>query len=204
MAYFNNKENIKGEGYIPLPIPTDPSYNPPPIPSVEEGSAVNIPVPTFSGNAVVTLYHNADEHRVLNKRISNAKVFNVVLKEETSTLRPRIVLVSDEDITNYNYAMIDVTGRYYYCVITLMENGFYILDMEVDVLMSHKNGILKLKALIDRSEKQDYINKDIPNNDLMVQRGTTTKIIKFPRSFEHNNSYVLITNGAGFNFGIQE
>lgn len=202
MAYFNNKQNIKGGGFIPLPIPTDPSYNPPPIPTVEEGSAVNIPTPTFVGNAVVTLYHNADEHRVLNKRISDAKVFNIVLKEETSTIRPRIVLQSDEDITNYNYAMIDVTGRYYYCVITLMENGLYIIDMEVDVLMSHKAGILELTALVDRVQKQSYSNKDIPNSDLIVQRGSSAKIIKFPRSFEKNTSLVLITNGPSFNFGV--
>ena len=200
MAYFNNKQNIKGEGYIPLPIPSDPSYNPPPIPSVDPGSSVNIPIPTFTGNTVVTLYHNADEYRVLNKRIGDAIQFDIDLKEETPVLTPRIILQSDIDLTNYNYAYIDITSRYYYCTITLMENGLYILDMKVDVLMSHKNSIKNLIGLVDRTSTNGYYNKDLPNNDIVSQRGTTTKIIKYDRSFDVNGSYVLVVAGKPFSF----
>lgn len=200
MAYFNNKQNIKGEGYIPLPVPSEPGYNPPVVPSVDPGSSVNIPVPTFTGNTVVTLYHNADEYRVLNKRISDAIEFDIDLKEETSILTPKIILQSDTDLTNYNYAYIDITSRYYYCTITLMENGLYILEMQVDVLMSHKNSITNLIGLVDRNQTNGYYNKDIPNNDIVSQRGTTTKIIKFNRSFDINGSYVLIVTGKPFSF----
>lgn len=200
MAYFNNKQNIKGDGYIPLPVPTDPGFNPPPVPSVEPGSNVNIPIPTFRGNTVVTLYHNADEYRVLNKRISDALEFNIDLKEETSSLTPRIILQSDVDLTNYNYAYIDITNRYYYCTINLMENGLYIIDMSVDVLMSYKTVIKNLIGLVERNETNGYYNKDIPNNDIVSQRGTTTKIIKYDRSFDANLSYVLITAGKPFSF----
>lgn len=200
MAYFNNKENIKGGGYIPLPVPTDPGFNPPPIPSVEPGSNVDIPIPTFTGNTVVTLYHNADEYRVLNKRISDALEFNIDLKEETSSLNPQIILQSDYDLSTYNYAFIDVTNRYYYCTITLMENGLYVLDMKVDVLMSHKNGIKNLVGLVNRVQTNGYYNKDIPNDDIITQSGTTTKIIKYNRSFDKNNSFVLITAGKPITF----
>ena len=200
MAYFNNKENIKGEGYIPLPIPSEPGYEPTPVPSVDPGTTPVIPIPTFTGNTVVTLYHNADEYRVLNKRISDAKVFDVVLKEETSILYPRIILQSDIDISNYNYAYIDVTSRYYFCTITLMENGLYILDMNVDVLMSHKTGIKNLIGLVDRVQNAGYFNKDIPNDDIVSQRGTTTKILKFPRGFYENKEFVLVTSGVSFTY----
>lgn len=200
MAYFNNKQNVKGEGYIPLPIPEEPGYVPTPVPSVEPGSTPVIPLPTFSGNAIVTLYHNADEHRVLNKRLSDEKVFNIVLKEETSSLNPQIILQSDYDLSTYNYAFINVTNRYYYCTITLMENGLFVINMEVDVLMSYKDGIKNLMGLIERVENTDYKNMDIPNNDIITQRGTTTKIIKYPRSLDKNNQYVLVTNGKAFNF----
>ena len=200
MAYFNNKQNIKGEGYIPLPVPEEPGYNPTPVPSVEPGSTPVIPLPTFIGNAVVTLYHNADEHRVLNKRISDAREFDIVLKEETSSLNPQIILQSDYDLSTYNYAYIDVTNRYYYCTITLMENGLYVINMEVDVLMSYKDGIINLIGLVERVEITDYKNMDIPNNDIITQRGTTTKIIKYSRSLDKNNQYVLVTNGKAFNF----
>lgn len=200
MAYFNNKQNVKGGGYIPLPIPEEPGYDPTPVPSVEPGSTPVIPLPTFSGNTVVTLYHNADEHRVLNKRISDARVFDVILKEETSSLNPQIILQSDYDLSTYNYAFIDVTNRYYYCTITLMENGLFVINMEVDVLMSYKDGIKNLMGLVERVENTDYKNMDIPNNDIITQRGTTTKIIKYPRSLDKNNQYVLVTNGKAFNF----
>lgn len=200
MAYFNNKQNVKGEGYIPLPIPEEPGYEPTPVPSVEPGSTPVIPLPTFSGNTVVTLYHNADEHRVLNKRLSDARVFDVILKEETSSLNPQIILQSDYDLSTYNYAFINVTNRYYYCTITLMENGLFVINMEVDVLMSYKDGIKNLMGLVERVENTDYKNMDIPNNDIITQRGTTTKIIKYPRSLDKNNQYVLVTNGKAFNF----
>ena len=55
MAYFNNKQIVKGGGYIPLPIPEEPGYEPTPVPSVEPGSTPVIPLPTFIGNAVVLL-----------------------------------------------------------------------------------------------------------------------------------------------------
>ena len=200
MAYFNNKQNVKGEGYIPLPIPEEPGYEPTPVPSVDPGSTPVIPLPTFIGNAIVTLYHNADEHRVLNKRISDARVFDIVLKEETSSLNPQIILQSDYDLSTYNYAFINVTNRYYYCTITLMENGLFVINMEVDVLMSYKDGIKNLMGLVERVENTDYKNMDIPNNDIITQRGTTTKIIKYPRSLDKNNQYVLVTNGKAFNF----
>jgi len=200
MAYFNNKQNVKGGGYIPLPIPEEPGYEPTPVPSVEPGSTPVIPLPTFSGNTVVTLYHNADEHRVLNKRLSDEREFSIVLKEETSSLNPQIILQSDYDLSTYNYAFIDVTNRYYYCTITLMENGLFVINMEVDVLMSYRDGIKNLMGLVERVENTDYKNMDIPNNDIITQRGTTTKIIKYPRSLDKNNQYVLVTNGKAFNF----
>ena len=81
-----------------------------------------------------------------------------------------------------------------------MENGLYILDMKVDVLMSHKDGIKKLIGLGNRVQANGYYNKDIPNEDLITQRGTTTKIIKYGRSFEKNNSFVLMTAGKPITF----
>lgn len=200
MAYFNNKQNIKGEGYIPLPVPSEPGYEPVPVPSVEPGSTPVIPIPTFIGNAVVTLYHNADEHRVLNKRLSDEREFNIVLKEETSSLNPQIILQSDYDLSTYNYAFINVTNRYYYCTITLMENGLFVINMEVDVLMSYKDGIKNLIGLVDRVQNAGYFNKDIPNNDIISQRGTTTKILMFPRGFKTNRKFVLVTSGVSFDY----
>lgn len=195
MAYFNNKQNIKGEGFLPTPIPTEPSYNPPDIPTSEEGSPVDIPIPTFSGNAKVTLYHNPDESNRVDKRLSGAKVFDIIIKEETLVTKPVIVLQSEDDLTYYNYAYINITGRYYYCSITLIENGFFSIEMNVDVLMSHKQGIRKLIGLVDRTQNEQYINRDLVNSDLVTQKGTSTKIYKYERSLSDKSQMVLITAG---------
>lgn len=195
MAYFNNKQNIKGGGFIPSPVPDSPAYNPPATPSQEEGSGVDIPIPTFIGNANVTLYRNADENKVMNKRLSGAKSFNIDFKDETPVLTPRVVLESSSDLSNYNYAYIDATSRYYYCIPTLMENGLFILEMKVDPLMSHKSGIRRCIGLVERTQNTAYINKDIPNSDLITQRGTTTKIIKYGKSLSDVGKRVLILAG---------
>lgn len=201
MAYFNNKQNIKGKGYIPLPIPTDPSYNPPPTPSQEEGSAVDIPLPLFVGNAKITLYMNKDENNRVDKNLSGAKQFDIIIKEELPLLNPTIVLQSEEDLRLYNYAYVDIANRYYYCKITLIENGFFSIDMNVDVLMSHKAGIRKLIGLVNRTQSEAYVNKDIPNDSLVVQRGTTTKIYKYDKSLSATNHNVLILAGKPVAFG---
>lgn len=201
MAYFNNKQNIKGKGYIPLPIPTDPSYNPPPTPSQEEGSGVDIPLPLFVGNAKITLYMNKDEYNRMDKKLSDAREFDIIIKEELPLLTPTIVLSSETDLRLYNYAYVDIANRYYYCEITLIENGFYSIKMQVDVLMSHKLGIRKLIGLVNRTQNDAYINKDIPNDDLVVQRGTTTKIYKYNKSLSATNHNVLILAGKPVPFG---
>lgn len=201
MAYFNNKKNIKGGGYIPSPVPSSPSYNPPEIPSSEEGSGVDIPVPSFSGNGIVTLYYSADESNRVDKKLSGAKPFEIIIKEETPVLNPVIILQSDTDLTYYNYAYIDLTGRYYYCEITLIENGFYSISMEVDVLMSHKEGIRRLIGLVDRTENQAYINKDLANDSLVSQRGTTTKIVKYKTSLDKDEKGILIVAGKPIPLG---
>jgi hypothetical protein len=81
-----------------------------------------------------------------------------------------------------------------------MENGLYILDMNVDVLMSHKTGIKNLMGLVDRVQNAGYFNKDIPNDDIVSQRGTTTKILKYPRGFKTNRKFVLVTSGVSFDY----
>lgn len=195
MAYFSNKQNIKGSGFIPLPVPTSPAYNPPTIPTQEDGSAVDIPTPTFIGNATITFYRNADENRVLNKRLSGAVSFSIDIKEETSVLNPRVAIETNIDLSTYNYAYIDLTSRYYFCIPSIMENGIVLMNMDVDPLMSHKNGIRRCIALVDRTQNEAYINKDLPNNDLITQRGTTTKIYKYPKSLSNVMKRVLILAG---------
>lgn len=197
MAYFNNKQNIKGGGYLPTPIPSDPPYNPPAIPTAEEGSDVNIPIPTFHGEAIVTLYNNISDNDVVNKKLSGGLSFTINIKDDISILEPKVMLETTSDLTGYNYAYIDISHRYYYATLTYMDNGLYLLDMTVDALMSHRARIKNSSALVLASEnfKNDYLPSNIWQADV---RDTTTQL-KFENpthAFTENPVYVLITAGA--------
>lgn len=194
MAYFNNKQNIKGGEYLPTPLPSFPEYNPPAIPTQEEGSDVNIPTPTFSGQAKLYLYVNCSDNSVLDKNITKEIEFDIMIKQETPLLSPSVIIETEVDLTNYNYCFIDKTKRFYYANITLMDNGLYIIEMEVDPLMSFKEQIKEAPAIVTHCEtlKNNYINDYTWVSDVRK----TTNIINFPNSFNNEPQFVLITAGV--------
>lgn len=152
---FSNKEN---DTRAVFPLNTDIDY---PINSdftfYPVFSTYNPPTTTFN----INLYKSsAETHRVdKTNYLESVGVLSGALRAECSVTRPSIVVQMDT-LPVFNYAYIPAFNRYYF-----VENGpvsvgknLWRINFNCDVLMSYKEGIDSLTAIIARQEN-DYNEK---------------------------------------------
>lgn len=190
MAYFNTKE----QRYVPIPIPPQPPYNPPIIPDVEEGSTPNIPRPNYVSDTNIYLYKCLDDENVVHKKLNNQYVLTGTFKEDTDMLEPELIIESEIDLTEFNYAYISIFHRYYFTRIELISGRRYKLKMLVDPLTSLKNQILYVPCIIDKEEEH---NELYINDGTFVQGNKNyTTIINYNNGFNDTHENILICCGG--------
>ena len=87
------------------------------------------------------IYNNNSNTNVLNKNITLVSTLDFSLKVDNSILQPILIL---KNYTKGNYCYIEKFKRYYYITdIKLLAGGLYQLQLEIDVLMSYKDIIMK-------------------------------------------------------------
>lgn len=100
----------------------------------------------------VVFFNNQSDKNRVSKNISAITEKEVQIVEPSSIMRPRL-LVSFGSILNSNYVYIPKFKRYYYIEdINVTNNGMYIVDCKVDVLMSNINAIMALNCFVERNE----------------------------------------------------
>lgn len=143
----------------------------------------------------IKLYNISDENNKLNKTLKNAITYDdCLIKENTSIIDPIIKIVSN-DLHNINYAYIKNFNRYYYVNdIVSLNNNLWELHLHVDVLMTYKEQILKLNAIIDRYEKSGnlYLN----DNEYPIQQNSRVQIYNFDKSFSNEGKLLLTVSGG--------
>ena len=143
-----------------------------------EGLVVNYPF-------YINFYRNKTEINRLNKSgyLNPTLTLTGVIRSECTITSPTILVnltnvQMQSEIFNSNYAYIERFKRYYN--ITSVKNvreNLWQIELSVDVLMSYKDSILKLKGLIARNEYKfnDYIedksisyryNKSVEESDV--------------------------------------
>lgn len=196
MAFFNIKQKI----LQPRPVPEFPEYVPPVVPDPQEplpGSTPNIPRPSFAGATTLTLYICTDDNNTLNKTLSNAYTIPIVFDEDESVLNPIITLNINGDISTFNYAYIAGTGRYYYITeFNQLTGNQWQIHLRVDVLMTYKQGIKNMNAIISKTEDESLHNPDYNDGSFINQEGARVQIIHFPLGFADEPINVLITCGG--------
>ncbi len=120
----------------------------------------------------VTFYKNSSDKNVLTKDIAEVLTVDFKFKNNSSILRPLLLLKYNATILTCNYCYIDVTDRYYYIADTVVTNNSTLeLTLNVDVLMSYRSYILNLYCLIDRQE-YNY-NPYIVDTELLTRADKT-------------------------------
>lgn len=143
-----------------------------------------------------SLMVNSSPVEKIGKTLSDGLNFDVVLKDDTSILKPVLLLSSPTPITGYNYMYIPDFSRYYFIDdIRSVRNGQWEVSAHVDVLETYKTAILANSAVVKRQENNYNLYLNDP--EFKVYNGERIQTLKFPSTgFNKQLSYVLVVNGS--------
>lgn len=146
----------------------------------------------------VDLYNNESPVEKIGKNLTNSHtISDVLLKRDTSILRPVLVVNSVQDIYIYNYMYISEFGRYYFIDdIRSVNNNMWEISAHVDVLETYSAEILANTAVLRRQEKKFNLYLDDPEFKTYNNERVQTKRFKGTSGWTKNLHYVLVTNGS--------
>lgn len=133
----------------------------------------------------------------ISKTMSNVTEFQcTVKKSEGINVMTPVILLNTSDIVNYNYCYIPDFKRYYYIKsININNTGLWEVELNEDVLMSFKTGILASTAMLARSTThRNYFLKDV---SLPVTDKTLTWTREFPNSPFDGETHGAVVTIAG-------
>lgn len=142
----------------------------------------------------INLYNNTSPPNYVSKSIAEVISLEGTLREPTSIIDP-VVIVERNSPMGFNYAHIPIFNRYYFITgISSEANSLVAIAMHVDVLMTYKEQIANMNAIIKRQENQ--YNLYLDDGIFKAYQNTKHKIIKFPYGF-NDFSYILALAGNG-------
>lgn len=197
MALNNTYFESKGRD-VTTPIPIEPPYVPPIVPTPpvpEAGSVPDIPQPTFTGNVNVKLFINSCDPEMVNKDNYLTEVYDttIIIKDSCSVVTPSIILDANVDLTPCNY--MKMGSFFYYINADKMPGGnrFKVIGKR-DALTSFKNDILMLDCIIDKQQYEN--NMYINDGSYIVEEREAVQIVNFDRGFEDSGRFILIAAGG--------
>lgn len=146
----------------------------------------------------VDLYQNASPVEKIGKNLTNSHtISDVLLKRDTSILRPVLLVNSVQNIYTYNYMYISEFGRYYFIDdIRSVNNNMWEISAHVDVLETYSSQILANTAVLKRQEKKFNLYLDDPEFKVLNNYRIQTKRFNGASGWTKNLHYVLVTNGS--------
>lgn len=145
----------------------------------------------------VLFYYNESDNRTINKNItpSDGVSFVGVPRGDISVMNPVVRFESDE-ILRFNYAKIPELQRFYYIKDrTIFREGVWDITFDVDVLMSFRNDILHLNAIVDKQSLPQNGDEYIDDGSLVTENVMFQTVYNFPNGFNDTGEYILITAG---------
>ena len=179
---------------VSVPIPETPGYTPPTPPtppSPDPGSTPSIPRPTFSGTVSVQFYINSSDDDALNKNITaSGSAKSVTIKDEINLL-DFVIPFNDTSLLGINYAQM--LNRYYFCEPILNAGQLTGIHFKVDALMSWRDGIVNLSAIVDRTGSN--YNTYLPDSEVKITSYNNIHRLESTAGFSQTLNYYLLTVG---------
>lgn len=160
----------------------------------------------------IHLYKNTAEPNRVDKTdyLTDVLQLHGVLRDECSLISPSIIFESSAYI-QFNYVYIPAFGRYYFVLgIDSVSKNLWRMRLNCDVLMSYKEMIWTLDAVIDRQEHvynpmlndpnvpaQTNRNVEVIEMDSLDAIGGGTFDVQGTPDFTRRCDYVLLTVGEG-------
>lgn len=155
------------------------------------------PVTTFD----INLYQSSAEVNRVDKTnyLTGVGTLSGVLREECSIIAPSITF-KQTTVPSFNYVYIAAFGRYYYVTgITSVSKDIWRMSLSCDVLMTWKDDIRALTAIIARQENS--FNPLLLDSELPAQANQNITVAEFPAggfitASESAYPFILIVVGA--------
>lgn len=144
---------------------------------------------------IINLYYNASDNEEVDKNITILDSLEVHPVEGFDIENPVVRIGSRVYNKNANYAYIPEYQRYYYVgKPTLDNNKMFFLPLNVDVLMTFKEAIRALPAIIDKEEADNVLYIDDGEYSHGVKN--YTRVYNFTNGFNDNPDNILICAGG--------
>lgn len=140
------------------------------------------PATTFEMN----LYQNIAENNRVDKTDYLTSVGSLfgALRAECSILKPSII-IEQEELPAFNYVYIGAFNRYYFVTgITSVAYRMWRIELTTDVLMTYKDGIALLTAIIARQEN-DY-NDNLIDAEIPLEKQQVITVEEIPNTVLSN------------------
>lgn len=145
----------------------------------------------------VDLYVNNSPVEKIGKDLTGSHTISgVLLKRDTSILKPVLLVNSAQDIFTFNYMYISEFGRYYFIDdIRSVHDNLWEISAHVDVLETYKNQILSNTAVIRRQSA--LYNTYLNDPEWKTYAYETIAAYKFKTTpFNKALKYILTVAGA--------
>lgn len=144
----------------------------------------------------IILYNNGSENYRVNKKIEQVIELEGYLRDGSNLIAPEIQIEYNNP-SGFNYCYIPAFNRYYYIKdIIIDNNNLMTLTLNVDVLMSFKDQLLKLSGLVLR---QEYVfNEYLDDDNITVETKPQIYVKGFPKSgffTNHLNNILIVAGG---------
>lgn len=141
----------------------------------------------------IKLYKTVSERVRIVKQITDELVLTGSLRDQSSIITPTFALETNP--IGYNYAYIPAFQRYYYIKnIVAVRKQLFQLQLKCDVLMSYKDEIYAMQALINREETPDTTYVD---GNYIVDARRIHEKVTFENPFTEENYVLVALKGSG-------
>lgn len=150
---------------------------------------------------VFSLYVTSSERNALRKTLSASTDLQGNIVGESSIINPTF-LINGNMLYEYNYLYCPDFGRYYFIDdIVVVRTGLFRVSCSVDVLMSYREGILGLQAIISKQSSINHANPFINDGSFVASQQVSLEKMEFVRTgglgFLNEGQFVLVTLGPG-------
>ena len=154
----------------------------------------------YEGVEIILYKNSAESNRVdkTNYLEEAGKIYGI-FRDSFSITEPAFELEYNQ-VPNFNYVYITQLNRYYYVNdITSVANNLWLINLNIDVLMTYKTEILELDCFVDRNEFT--FNNYIIDDKVVIETGYDIELndITLPAMYDTSNGIYRTYNQRLYN-----
>lgn len=146
----------------------------------------------------IRLYNNKTAPEVFEKTLTLIGSESVQPYDVVNIEAPVFILsdVAASSLEHVNYAYVPELGRFYFVTVSLLSNGIYSLNCNVDPIQSFKYDILNSIAIISRADDESLLNRDINDGSYVTEANNFMAWKTFPIAMNDPTNILICAGGV--------